>query len=64
MLNAKHHENEAFVVAQAGNMVTGGPAKTAAALRRTRDSMTPEQIIAAIHGEEEQFGAQEEKERP
>jgi NAD(P)-dependent dehydrogenase (short-subunit alcohol dehydrogenase family) len=38
-----------FVVAQAGNMVTGGPAKTAAALRRTLDSMTPEQ--RALYGE-------------
>jgi len=32
-----------FVVAVAGNMKTGGPAKTAAALKRTADSMTPEQ---------------------
>jgi NAD(P)-dependent dehydrogenase (short-subunit alcohol dehydrogenase family) len=38
-----------FVVAQAGNMVTGGPAKTAAALRRTLDAMTPEQ--RALYGE-------------
>jgi NAD(P)-dependent dehydrogenase (short-subunit alcohol dehydrogenase family) len=38
-----------FVVAQAGNMVTGGPAKTAAALRRTLDSMTPDQ--RALYGE-------------
>jgi NAD(P)-dependent dehydrogenase (short-subunit alcohol dehydrogenase family) len=32
-----------FVMAQAGNMRTGGPAKTAAALQRTADSMTSEQ---------------------
>jgi NAD(P)-dependent dehydrogenase (short-subunit alcohol dehydrogenase family) len=38
-----------FVVAQAGNMVTGGPAKTAAALQRTLDAMTPEQ--RALYGE-------------
>lgn len=31
------------VVAPAGNMRTGGPAKTAAALKRVADSMTPEQ---------------------
>ncbi len=31
------------VVAAAGNMRTGGPAKTAAALKRVSDSMTPEQ---------------------
>jgi len=31
------------VVAAAGNMKTGGPAKTAAALKRMADSMTPEQ---------------------
>src|SRR5713226_2122650 len=31
------------VVAPAGNMRTGGPAKTAAALRRIADDMTPEQ---------------------
>ncbi|HZT96474.1 MAG TPA: SDR family NAD(P)-dependent oxidoreductase, partial [Chloroflexota bacterium] len=30
-------------VAQAGNMLTGGPAKTAAALQRTADAMTAEQ---------------------
>ena len=39
-----------FVVAQAGNMVTGGPAKTAAALQRTLDSMTPEQ--RALYGDD------------
>ena len=33
----------AFVMVQAGNMRTGGPAKTAAALKRTADSMTAEQ---------------------
>jgi NAD(P)-dependent dehydrogenase (short-subunit alcohol dehydrogenase family) len=33
----------AFVMAQAGNMRTGGPAKTAAALKRLADSMTAEQ---------------------
>lgn len=32
-----------FVVAAAGNMKTGGPAKTAAALARVSDSMTPMQ---------------------
>src|SRR6201993_2964177 len=32
-----------FVVAAAGNMRTGGPAKTAAALARVADAMTPEQ---------------------
>ena len=32
-----------FVVAQAGNLLTGGPAKTAAALKRVSDSMTPAQ---------------------
>jgi NAD(P)-dependent dehydrogenase (short-subunit alcohol dehydrogenase family) len=32
-----------FVVAAAGNMKTGGPAKTAAALARVGDAMTPEQ---------------------
>ena len=31
------------VVAAAGNMKTGGPAKTAAALKRVADGMTPEQ---------------------
>ena len=31
------------VVAAAGNMKTGGPAKTAAALKRVADDMTPEQ---------------------
>jgi NAD(P)-dependent dehydrogenase (short-subunit alcohol dehydrogenase family) len=31
------------VVAAAGNMKTGGPAKTAAALKRVSDAMTPEQ---------------------
>jgi NAD(P)-dependent dehydrogenase (short-subunit alcohol dehydrogenase family) len=33
----------AFVMVQPGNMATGGPAKTAAALDRTAQSMTPEQ---------------------
>src|SRR5580692_428339 len=32
-----------FVVAIAGNMKTGGPAKTAAALARVADAMTPQQ---------------------
>ncbi len=32
-----------FVIAQAGNLLTGGPAKTAAALQRVSDSMTPAQ---------------------
>jgi NAD(P)-dependent dehydrogenase (short-subunit alcohol dehydrogenase family) len=32
-----------FVIAQAGNMLTGGPAKTAAALERVANSMTDEQ---------------------
>jgi NAD(P)-dependent dehydrogenase (short-subunit alcohol dehydrogenase family) len=32
-----------FVIAQAGNLLTGGPAKTAAALKRVSDSMTPDQ---------------------
>jgi hypothetical protein len=32
-----------FVMVQAGNMATGGPAKTAAALQSTTDSMTAEQ---------------------
>ncbi len=32
------------VVAAAGNMKTGGPAKTAAALKRVADGMTPEQL--------------------
>jgi hypothetical protein len=32
-----------FVVAAAGNMKTGGPAKTAAALARVADAMTSEQ---------------------
>lgn len=36
------------VVAQAGNMRTGGPAKTAAALQRVADSMTDEQ--RALYG--------------
>ncbi len=31
------------VVAAAGNMRTGGPAKTAAALKRVADNMTPDQ---------------------
>ena len=33
----------AFVMVQPGNMATGGPAKTAAALGRAAESMTPEQ---------------------
>ena len=32
-----------FVVAQAGNLLTGGPAKTAAAMKRVSDAMTPPQ---------------------
>jgi NAD(P)-dependent dehydrogenase (short-subunit alcohol dehydrogenase family) len=32
-----------FVIAQAGNLLTGGPAKTAAALKKVSDSMTPSQ---------------------
>jgi NAD(P)-dependent dehydrogenase (short-subunit alcohol dehydrogenase family) len=32
-----------FVMAQPGNMATGGPAKTDAALKRTAESMTPQQ---------------------
>lgn len=39
-----------FVMAQAGNMVTGGPAKTAAALQRVADSMTEAQ--KTLYGEE------------
>jgi NAD(P)-dependent dehydrogenase (short-subunit alcohol dehydrogenase family) len=39
----------AFVMAQAGNMRTGGPAKTAAALKRTADAMTGEQ--RALYGD-------------
>jgi NAD(P)-dependent dehydrogenase (short-subunit alcohol dehydrogenase family) len=39
----------AFVMAQAGNMRTGGPAKTAAALKRLADSMTAEQ--RALYGD-------------
>jgi NAD(P)-dependent dehydrogenase (short-subunit alcohol dehydrogenase family) len=39
-----------FVLAQPGNMVTGGPAKTAAALRRVADSMTDEK--KALYGAE------------
>jgi len=38
-----------FVVAAAGNMRTGGPAKTAAALSRVVDAMTPEQ--RALYGQ-------------
>ena len=34
-----------FVVVVAGNMRTGGPAKTAAALARVADGMTPEQRV-------------------
>jgi NAD(P)-dependent dehydrogenase (short-subunit alcohol dehydrogenase family) len=32
-----------FIIAQAGNLLTGGPAKTAAALKRVSDSMTSAQ---------------------
>jgi NAD(P)-dependent dehydrogenase (short-subunit alcohol dehydrogenase family) len=39
-----------FVLAQSGNMVTGGPEKTAAALQRVADSMTDAQ--KALYGEE------------
>lgn len=39
-----------FVLAQAGNMVTGGPEKTAAAMQRVADSMTDAQ--KALYGEE------------
>jgi NAD(P)-dependent dehydrogenase (short-subunit alcohol dehydrogenase family) len=39
-----------FVMVQAGNMVTGGPAKTAAALQRVADSMTDAQ--KTLYGEE------------
>jgi NAD(P)-dependent dehydrogenase (short-subunit alcohol dehydrogenase family) len=39
----------AFVMAQAGNMRTGGPAKTAAALKRLADSMTAQQ--RALYGD-------------
>ncbi|MEW1550935.1 SDR family NAD(P)-dependent oxidoreductase [Streptomyces tsukubensis] len=42
-----------FVMAQAGNMRTGGPAKTAAALQRVADTMTDEQ--RALYGDA--FGA-------
>jgi NAD(P)-dependent dehydrogenase (short-subunit alcohol dehydrogenase family) len=38
-----------FVLVQAGNMVTGGPAKTAAALQRVADSMTDDE--KALYGE-------------
>jgi NAD(P)-dependent dehydrogenase (short-subunit alcohol dehydrogenase family) len=38
-----------FVVAQAGNLLTGGPAKTAAAMKRVSDSMTPDQ--RGLYGE-------------
>jgi NAD(P)-dependent dehydrogenase (short-subunit alcohol dehydrogenase family) len=38
----------AFVMVQAGNMRTGGPAKTAAALKRIADTMTDEQ--RALYG--------------
>jgi NAD(P)-dependent dehydrogenase (short-subunit alcohol dehydrogenase family) len=38
----------AFVLVQAGNMRTGGPAKTAAALKRIADAMTDEQ--RALYG--------------
>ncbi len=40
----------AFVMVQPGNMATGGPAKTAAALERASESMTPEQ--REIYGDE------------
>jgi NAD(P)-dependent dehydrogenase (short-subunit alcohol dehydrogenase family) len=39
-----------FVLAQAGNMVTGGPEKTAAAMQRVADAMTDAQ--KALYGEE------------
>ena len=39
----------AFVMVQAGNMRTGGPAKTAAALKRIADDMTDEQ--RALYGD-------------
>jgi NAD(P)-dependent dehydrogenase (short-subunit alcohol dehydrogenase family) len=39
-----------FVLAQAGNMRTGGPAKTAAAMKRVTDSFTEAQ--RALYGEE------------
>ena len=39
-----------FVLVQAGNMVTGGPAKTAAALQRVADSMTDDE--KELYGEE------------
>jgi short-subunit dehydrogenase len=39
----------AFVMVQAGNMRTGGPAKTAAALKRTAKAMTDEQ--RALYGD-------------
>lgn len=32
-----------FVLVQAGNMITGGPAKTVAALQRVADSMTDDE---------------------
>ena len=38
------HLGVEVVVAPAGNMRTGGPAKTAAALARVADGMTPEQV--------------------
>jgi NAD(P)-dependent dehydrogenase (short-subunit alcohol dehydrogenase family) len=39
-----------FVLVQAGNMMTGGPAKTAAALQRVADSMTDDE--KELYGEE------------
>ena len=39
-----------FVLVQAGNMVRGGPAKTAAALQRVADSMTDDE--KELYGEE------------
>ncbi len=39
-----------FVLAQAGNMRTGGPAKTAAAMKRVTDSFTD--VQRALYGEE------------
>ena len=39
-----------FVLVQAGNMMTGGPAKTAAALQRVADSMTDDE--KALYGKE------------
>jgi NAD(P)-dependent dehydrogenase (short-subunit alcohol dehydrogenase family) len=47
------HVGVDVVIAAAGNMRTGGPAKTAAALSRVSDAMTPEQ--RALYGQT--FGA-------